>query len=52
VNVPLTVRKAKGEMVSNLDAKDFLVTNNGMLQKITYLDFGAKPAFGGRLGRN
>jgi hypothetical protein len=47
-----SVRKAKEEMVSNLGAKDFLVTDNGIPQKITYLDFGAEPVCGGRLGRN
>src|ERR1041384_912561 len=43
VNVPVTVMNAKGELVSNLDAKDFLVTDNGIPQKITYLDLGPNP---------
>ena len=43
VNVPVTVMNAKGELVSNLDAKDFLVTDNGNPQKITYLDLGPNP---------
>jgi len=38
VNVPVTVMNATGELVSNLEAKDFLVTDNGIPQKITYLD--------------
>jgi len=40
VNVPVTVMNAKGELVSNLDAKDFQVTDNGVPQKVTYLDLG------------
>jgi VWFA-related protein len=43
VNVPVTVMNAKGELVSDLDAKDFLVTDNGIPQKITYLDLGPNP---------
>jgi VWFA-related protein len=43
VNVPVTVMNGKGELVSNLDAKDFLVTDNGVQQKITYLDLGLTP---------
>jgi VWFA-related protein len=43
VNVPVTVMNAKGELVSNLDAKDFRVTDNGILQKIMYLDLGQAP---------
>jgi VWFA-related protein len=38
VDVPLTVTNAKGELVSNLEAKDFQVTDNGVPQNITYLD--------------
>jgi VWFA-related protein len=43
VNVPVTVMNTKGELVSNLDAKDFLVTDNGIPQKIAYLDLGPNP---------
>jgi VWFA-related protein len=43
VNVPVTVMNAKGELVSNLVAKDFMVTDNGIPQKITYLDLGPSP---------
>ena len=43
VNVPLTVTNAKGELVSNLEAKDFQVTDNGVPQKIMYLDLGPTP---------
>jgi len=35
-----TVTNAKNEFVSNLDAKDFQVTDNGVPQKIADLDFG------------
>jgi VWFA-related protein len=40
VNVPVTVTNAKDELVSNLDAKDFQVTDNGVPQKIVDLDLG------------
>lgn len=40
VNTPVTVRDAKGQMVDNLDAKDFRITDNGVAQKITHFDLG------------
>jgi VWFA-related protein len=43
VNVPVTVTNAKSELVSNLDATDFQVTDNGVPQKITSLDLGHTP---------
>ncbi len=43
VNMPVTVRNAKGEMVNDLDAKDFRVTDNGVEQKITHFDLGGDP---------
>lgn len=43
VNVPVTVTNAKGELVSDLDAKDFQLTDNGVPQKVTYLDLGGTP---------
>jgi len=43
VNVPVTVMNRKGELVSNLEAKDFLVTDNGIQQKVTYVDLGPNP---------
>jgi VWFA-related protein len=43
VNVPVTIMNAKGELVSNLEAKDFQVTDNGVPQKIMYLDLGPTP---------
>ena len=40
VNTPVTVRDAKGQMVDDLDAKDFRITDNGVVQKITHFDLG------------
>lgn len=43
VNTPVTVRDAKGQMVTNLDAKDFQITDNGVAQRITHFDLGGDP---------
>jgi VWFA-related protein len=43
VNTPVTVRDSKGQMNHNLDAKDFLITDNGVPQKITHFDLGGDP---------
>jgi VWFA-related protein len=43
VNTPVTVRDGKGQMIHDLDAKDFAVTDNGATQKITHLDLGGDP---------
>ena len=43
VNVPVTVTNAKGELALNLDTKDFEITDNGVSQKIAYLDLGRPP---------
>jgi VWFA-related protein len=43
VNTPVTVRDAKGEMVTNLDAKDFQITDNGVAQRISHFDLGGDP---------
>src|SRR5580700_3955682 len=43
VNMPVTVRDAKGDMVHDLDAKDFRVTDNGVEQKISHFDLGGDP---------
>ena len=43
VNVPVTVTNGKGELVFNLAAEDFQVIDNGVPQKITYLDLGQTP---------
>ena len=34
VNTPVTVRDARGEMVNNLEAQDFQITDNGVAQQI------------------
>jgi VWFA-related protein len=43
VNTPVTVRNARGEMVHDLDAKEFRITDNGVEQKITHFDLGGDP---------
>jgi len=43
VNTPVTVRDAKGEMVHNLEVKDFHITDNGVEQKISHFDLGSEP---------
>lgn len=43
VSTPVTVRDAKGQIVANLDAKDFRVTDNGVEQKITHFELGGDP---------
>jgi VWFA-related protein len=43
VNTPVTVRDGSGQMVHDLDTKNFVVTDNGVVQKITHLDLGGDP---------
>jgi VWFA-related protein len=43
VSTPVVVRNNKGEMIRNLDPKDFQVTDNGIPQKITHFDLGSDP---------
>ena len=43
VNTPVTVRDATGRMVHDLDAKNFVVTDNGVTQQITHFDLGGDP---------
>jgi len=43
VTTPVTVRDSRGEMVHNLEAKDFRVTDQGMAQKISHFDLGGDP---------
>ncbi len=43
VNTPVIVRDSKGQMVDNLDAKDFHVTDNGVQQKLVHFDMGGDP---------
>lgn len=43
VNMPVTARDSKGNMVTSLDPADFRVTDNGVEQKITHFDVGGDP---------
>jgi VWFA-related protein len=43
VNTPAVVRDANGQLVNTLDAKDFRVTDNGVIQQITHFDLGGDP---------
>lgn len=43
VTTPVTVRDGRGEMIHNLEAKDFLVTDQGVAQKISHFDLGGDP---------
>jgi VWFA-related protein len=43
VNMPVTVRNSKGDMVHDLDAKDFRITDNGVEQRISHFDLGGDP---------
>jgi VWFA-related protein len=40
VNVPVTVTNPKGELVLNLDANDFQITDNGVPQRVAFLELG------------
>jgi len=43
VNTPVTVRNGRGEMVNNLEAQDFQITDNGAGQQISHFDLGGDP---------
>ncbi len=43
VTTPVTVRDQRGTMVHNLEAKDFQVTDNGIVQKVSHFDLGGDP---------
>jgi len=43
VNTPVTVRDSHGEMVHNLEAENFRVTDNGVTQQISHFDLGGDP---------
>ena len=43
VNTPVTVRDRSGQMIHDLDAKNFTVSDNGVTQKITHFDLGGDP---------
>jgi VWFA-related protein len=43
VTTPVTVRDARGQMVHDLEAKDFQVSDNGARQRISHFDLGGDP---------
>jgi VWFA-related protein len=43
VNTPVTVRNGRGEMIHNLEAGDFQITDNGAAQQISHFDLGGDP---------
>jgi VWFA-related protein len=43
VNMPVTVRDTKGEMVNTLEKTDFHVTDNGVPQTISHFTLGGDP---------
>src|SRR5260370_6330504 len=43
VNTPVTVRDSRGEMVPNLEARDFQITDNHVAQSIAHFDLGGDP---------
>jgi len=43
VNTPVTVRDGRGDMVHNLEAHDFHITDNGVAQQISHFDLGGDP---------
>jgi VWFA-related protein len=45
VNTPVTVRDARGDMVHDLEAGSFKVTDNGVTQQISHFDLGGDPVY-------
>lgn len=43
VNTPVTVRDSNGAMIHDLEQRDFIVTDNGVPQKITHFEIGGDP---------
>jgi len=43
VNTPVTVRDSHGEMVHDLEARDFEIADNGARQQISHFDLGGDP---------
>jgi VWFA-related protein len=43
VTTPVTVRDVRGDMVHNLDPRDFQVTDDGVPQTISHFDLGGDP---------
>ena len=47
VNTPVTVRNSRGDMVHDLEAGNFKVTDNGIAQQISHFDLGGDPTCNG-----
>src|SRR5205823_10008839 len=43
VNTPVTVRNGHGDMVHDLEARNFRITDNGVVQQISHFDLGGDP---------
>src|SRR6266436_171203 len=43
VNTPVTARDARGEMVHDLDARDFQIAGSGLTHQISHFDLGGDP---------
>src|SRR6266487_4203190 len=43
VNTPVTVRNARGDMVHDLEAANFRISDNGVAQQISHFDLGGDP---------
>ena len=43
VNTPVTVRDGSGQMIHDLEPRNFVVTDNGVTQKISHFDLGGDP---------
>jgi VWFA-related protein len=43
VNTPVTVRDSHGQMVHDLEARDFEIADNGTRQQISHFDLGGDP---------
>ena len=43
VNTAVTVHDKSGQMIHDLDARDFTITDNGVTQRITHFDLGSDP---------
>jgi hypothetical protein len=43
VTTPVTVRDQRGAMIHDLAEQDFLITDNGVLQKLIHFDVGGDP---------
>jgi len=43
VNTPVTVRNGHGDMVHDLEARNFRITDNSVVQQISHFDLGGDP---------